>query len=113
MFQAGAGRLRRERRERGAGRIGKGALGPAAFPRGGAGKEWWPRISSREAPDVLQSAQNWVAGNLLYSIIIAGVIVILGAAWALKTKEGGFWGWLVLAGGVAFGFWALHLKGLW
>ncbi len=61
---------------------------------------------------MLQSITSWVGGNFTYSLILGGILVIVGAAIALKTKSGGIWGWLILAGGVAFGFWALRLKGL-
>ncbi len=55
---------------------------------------------------------NWISHNLLYAEVIAVVLVIIGAFVALKSKQGGGGGWGVVAAGVAFGVWALHLKGL-
>lgn len=56
--------------------------------------------------------QSWMGQNLTYSLLVAGVVVIVGAAMALKTEKGSMLGWIVVAGGVAFGFWAMKLKGL-
>ena len=53
---------------------------------------------------------NWISNNLLYSEVIAAGFVIAGAGIALKAGQA--WGWLVLAGGVGLGFWALKLNGL-
>jgi hypothetical protein len=54
--------------------------------------------------------KSWIANNLLYSEIIALTLVIIGAGLAMKAGKA--LGWLILAGGVAFGLYALYLKGL-
>ena len=58
----------------------------------------------------MEALKQWVAGNLLYSIVIAVVLVIVGAGVGLKAGKA--WGWVILAAGAALAFWALKLKGL-
>lgn len=54
--------------------------------------------------------KSWIANNLLYAEVLAVALVIIGAGLAMKAGKG--IGWLILAGGVVFGFYALHLNGL-
>lgn len=54
--------------------------------------------------------KSWIASNLLYSEVVALALIVVGAGLALKAGKA--IGWLILGGGVAFGFYALHLNGL-
>lgn len=53
---------------------------------------------------------NFVHGNILYSMLTAVILLIIGCAIALKAGKA--WGWLIVAAAAALAFYSARVNGL-